>query len=280
MSFPGQLNQAFQAAGGTSLERRRRAFILNGLLLACSSWRTAFASASAPTGIVLGTTNDEKSYYGYLLRRIYVEAFRRLGIPLEIVVAPLKRLSLMLEQGKIDGELARAPAYGKEHPDLIAIETAVATAVFSIYAINPIAGLSKLEDLGTGNFRAVYRRGVVLCERTLSGLLPASRITAVATAAQSAAMLGQGHADFYCDINSSLLNEEYAGELQHVPEMQKLFDISEPVPLNGYLQAKHKALAAKLASTLKHMENEGLLEKYRLDARKYMKKQTLRSSQP
>ncbi|MCX7217819.1 MAG: hypothetical protein NTY70_02440, partial [Burkholderiales bacterium] len=53
-------------------------------------------------------------------------------------------------------------------------------------------------------------------------------------------------------------------------DLKKLFDISSPVPLNPYLAHKHLALLPRLSATLKQMEKEGLIAKYRQEAKAQM----------
>lgn len=49
-------------------------------------------------------------------RRVYTEAFRRLGVPITFAAYSLTRRAALAEEGTIDGELARVRAYGDAHP--------------------------------------------------------------------------------------------------------------------------------------------------------------------
>jgi polar amino acid transport system substrate-binding protein len=241
--------------------------LIAGLGLPWIFFVPAMATESAlPNRFIMGANTEATSLHGSWNRKIYIEAFRRLGIPLEVRVAPLKRLELMIGSGEIDGEMSRAPAYALQHPELLQVDVVFAQVVFSLYALQNMPGVSKLEDLRNTRYNAIYRRGVVLCEKELTPLLPARQISATNTAQQGVAMLKRGHGDFFCDVSSSLENEQYSQDFAKFKDLKKLFDISKPVPLNPYLAHKHLALLPLLSATLKQMEKEGLIKKYRHEA--------------
>lgn len=227
------------------------------------------ALAAPPDKFVLGTDTEEQVFSGLWERLIYTEAFKRLGIPLEVAVAPLKRLEIMLEQGEIDGEMMRGPAYAEKHPNLIVVDLPLMPMIYSIYALKPVAGLSSLDDLRVGKFSGAYRRGVLFCENMLAPLMVSpSQLNALTSVKQGMEMLAVGHADFFCDLNLGMLNYEF--EIQSNPSSKplkplKLFDISKPVSNSAYLHQRHAALALKLEAVLKQMKKEGLVEKYRLE---------------
>ncbi|MCV2370505.1 hypothetical protein [Roseateles oligotrophus] len=218
-----------------------------------------------PDKFVLGTNSAADVFTGLWERLVYAEAFKRMGVQLEMVVAPLKRIEMMLERGEIDGETMRGPAYGALHPELILVDLPLMPVLYGFYALNPVAGLARVEDLRSANFRGAYRRGVIYCQNALSPLMPTRRLDAVTTVKQGIGMLQAGHADFFCDVNMGILNHEYSAAGRSVPKLQKLFDISAPVSNGGYLHAKHAVFGMALAVTLKQMEKEGLFEKYRLE---------------
>jgi polar amino acid transport system substrate-binding protein len=247
---------------------------LSALLIAGLAWSCcvpAYAvETELPTRFIMGVNTEATSLHGSWNRKIFIEAFRRLGIALEVRVAPLKRLELLMGKGEIDGEMSRAPAYGLQHPELLPVDVVFAQVVFSLYALKSIPGVSKLEDLRNTNYQGIYRRGVLLCEKELTPLLPSRQLTATNSALQGVAMLKLGHGDFFCDVSSSLENEQYSQDFAKFIDLKKLFDISSPVPLNPYLAHKHLALLPHLSATLKQLEKEGLIAKYRQEAEAQM----------
>jgi polar amino acid transport system substrate-binding protein len=228
--------------------------------------------AAQPEKFIFGTGTEAHMFTGMWERLIYIEAFKRLGVRLEFVVAPLKRIEMLLERGDIDGETIRGPVYGTLHPQLIAIDLPLIPVKYALYALKPVAGLNSLEDLRAGKFRGAYRRGVVFCENALTNALPANQLDVVTTAKQGMDMLAIKHIDFFCDVNLGMLNYEYEAGQENIGKPIKLLDISKAVSNSAYLHPRHIAFAPILSATLKQMEKEGLIEKYRLETMARLKR--------
>lgn len=234
-----------------------------GLLLGVTCLTASHAGT--PDKFVMGTSADERLFTGLWTRLIYTEAFKRMDVPLEIVVAPLKRLEMLLARGEIDGEMMRGPVYATLHPELVAVDLPLMKVVYGFYALKAVPGLTTLNDLRGSRFRATYRHGVVYCENVLPPLLAANQLFKVKTVRQSVDMLAIGHADFFCDVNMGILDYEYGPARRPGQELRKLFDISHPVSNSAYLHPKHATFAATLSATLNKMKQEGLFETYRLE---------------
>jgi len=243
---------------------RRRALAL-GLLLAVGS-SLAQAGPAPAAGFVMGTDHDETSFAGQWIRRIYTEAFKRLGVPVRFVSYPTLRLSVMLERGEVDGEAWRALNYAAAHPDLVRVEEAAVDGQFALYVANDTVRLNRLEDLATTNLRAQYRRGVVVCENTLKKWQPADRLFDVTSTEQGLENLLQGPPDFFhCDTELSMASALFSGKFKGETRIRKLLVLSESAPLYPYLHRKNAELAPRLAAVLKQMKAEGLIARYRLD---------------
>lgn len=224
------------------------------------------ALAGSPAPIVFGTDLDAATYSGNWLRRIYVEAFRRLGVPLEFAVFPTRRLSAELDQGHVDGEPVRVYGYADTHPNLVRVEESALDVVFALYTTNPELRLNRLEDLAGTGWIGEYRRGVAFCETILKQRLPAARLSDVAATDQGLRKLLAQRTDFYCDIDNMVLTALALPEFKGVTRVRRLLDLGSPLPLYPYLHKKHAALAPRLAAALKQMKAEGLIERYRVDA--------------
>jgi len=222
--------------------------------------------AAGPAPIVLGTDYDRNTFAGKWYLRIYGEAFKRLDIPIEFVTFPTKRLSIEVDEGRVDGEAARVYGYAAAHPDLVRVEESVFDVVFSLYAANPALRLDRLEDLRAGSLLGEHRRGVALCENTLRQWLPADRLSNVETTEQGLKKLLAGRTDLYCELNfpvlMALLRPEFEGAREKV---RRLLDLGKPMPLYPYLHQRNATLAPRLAATLKQMKAEGLIERYRIE---------------
>jgi DNA-binding transcriptional LysR family regulator len=234
----------------------KRRLVLTGLAAACIGLPSARA-AGAP-GFVMGTTRPEDSLVGQWLRQVYVEAFRRLNIPVRFEVHPVMRLPVLLSQGELDAEMVRGRDFADKLPDVIRVEESVWDSVFALYAANPALTLKRLQDLPATGWRGAVPRGLVECERVLASLLPKENLIDVQITEQAVQMVAAGRADFVCGIDVVVLAAAPAGSRMH-----KLADIGEPVPLYAFVNRKHADLAPRLAAVLRQMKAEGLIDRYR-----------------
>jgi hypothetical protein len=237
--------------------------LVAGLLLSLAAPRLAVAAPPAP--IVMGTDMDESTFSGMWLRRIYVEAFRRMEVPLEFAIFPTVRVSSELDRGNVDGEPVRVHGYADTHPNLVRVEEPVFDVVFALYAADPALRLSRLEDLPATTLLGDYRRGVGVCETALKRWLPAARLSDVTTTAQGLKKLLARRTDLYCDINLVVTTELAMPEFSGTDKVRRLLDVGT-LALYPYLHKRHAALAPRLAATLRQMKAEGLIERYRTDA--------------
>jgi hypothetical protein len=227
------------------------------------------APAAEPATIVLGTHQSETTFQGRWLRRIYAEAFRRIGVPLQVSVVPLQRLSVLVDQGGIDGDVGRVHAYADAHPDQVRVEEPMYSMVFGLYSTDATLRLKRLEDLRTSGLRGIYPRGVAICENTLRPLLPPDRLLDVTESEQAFDMMLAGRSDFFCTSDLGVLDVLYGERFRHVAPLPMLIAIKD-VPIHAYLHRRHAALAPRLAAALAQMRAEGLIERYRLDALKQL----------
>jgi len=127
--------------------------------------------------------------------------------------------------------------------------------------------LPRLEDLAATNWIGIYRRGVELCQRSLSSLVPETRLSSIATEYDGVRMLQSGRVDFFCEIDAALQSALYSPEFKGVNSVRPLLTIGDRVVLYPYLYKTHADLAPRLAAVLKAMKAEGLLDRYRQEAR-------------
>lgn len=220
--------------------------------------------------IVMVTGQPETSYEGKWQRLAYQEAFRRLGLPLEVELMPAQRVTAMVDSGGVDGQFGRVRAYGDTHPEQVRVEEAFYEVGFALWAGNPGGNtpaltLQRLQDLTASNLIGVYRRGVELCERSLSPLVPAERLFSVAAEHDALRMLMAGRVDYICEIDAALQNALQSPEFKGAA-VRALFTIGDRIGIYPYLAKKNADLAPRLAAVLKAMKEEGVLERYRQEA--------------
>ncbi|MCX7176064.1 MAG: hypothetical protein NT159_19495 [Proteobacteria bacterium] len=210
----------------------------------------------------MAADTDEGNAYRYV-KMIYNEAFRRLGIPLEMAVYPLARRSALVEQGAIDGEVTRVYSYADAHPELIRVEESVMDFTFSLFSTNATLRAKSLGDL-PAEVLVEYRRGILVCENALKKAIPPAQLSNVISTEQGIRKLLAGRSDVFCDIDIYVNDALRSGEFKGMGDVRKLFDITS-VPTYPYLFKKHADLAPRLAATLKKMKAEGLFDRYRIE---------------
>lgn len=221
--------------------------------------------APAVAGLELGTSQPEDTLAGRLQRRIYREAFRRLGVPLTFSVMPLQRLSAEADQGQVDGEVARVPGYATDHPALVRVEEPVYDITWSLFTTNPTLRLPQLGALTGTSWRATYLRGVAICANALKPLLPPERLIDVSSDSQGFSMLRLGRSEVHCTADLSAVTLQHTAEFRGVNILRRVADIGS-YPLHPYLHRRHAELAVRLAAVLRQMKSEGLIERYRAES--------------
>lgn len=236
------------------------------LLGACWIGSPALAQplAPKPAPFVMGVDTAPDSYFFKWFSLIYTEVFRRLDRPFQLESYALKRQGLQIEAGVIDGESNRAYGYGAAQPTLVRVEESILELVLALHTGHPTLRLQRLEDLASTELQVEFRRGILLCENALKPLVPAHRLSDVATTEQGVKKLLSQRTDVYCDFTVSLLMARHTPELAGASGVRTLIQVGNPVLTYPYLHRKHAELAPRMAAVLKQMKAEGLIEAYRL----------------
>jgi len=235
------------------------------VLLSFLSLWPATVRAEPLQPFVMGMVDPETTYVSKWYRRLYGEAFRRLGLRVELATYPTQRIGVLLDQGAIDGEVSRARIYEEAHPELIRVDESVIDIAFALHAVDATLELKRLDDLSAMKLRVSYRRGVLFCEKALATVLPLEQMVDVTHAEQGLKMLLTGRTDLFCDVDLSVLSALQSAELKGVTTVHRVL-VLQTAPLYPYLLRKHAELAPRLAAVLKAMKAEGLIERYRLEA--------------
>lgn len=222
----------------------------------------AWAESLAP--FVMATDREEATFTGKWYRRIYAEAFRRMAVPLQIVVLPLARISSELDLGHLDGELSRVYGYATAHPELVRVEEPVLEANLILYGVNPALRIDRPEDMAAGPpLNGEYRRGVAVCENLLKQWLLPANMSSITSTEQGLRKLDAGRTDLFCEFDLAIADAINSGELARLGPFRKVLALGPSTPLFGYLHKKNAALAPRLAATLRKMKGEGLIERFR-----------------
>jgi polar amino acid transport system substrate-binding protein len=251
-------------ASGYDPRKCRQCLLIAGLLALFAVLPCAIRS-EPQRPFVMVTDQPETTYEGKWQRLAYQEAFKRLGIPLEVELMPTQRVTAMVDSGAVDGQFMRVPAYADTHPEQVRVDESIYEVGFALWVSNPALTLSRVQDLAATSWIGIYRRGVELCQRSLSPLVPAERLSSVATEHDGLRMLLSGRVDYFCEIDAALQSALHSPEFKGAA-VRPLLTIGDRVVLYPYLSRKQAELAPRLAAVLKGMKAEGLLERFRHEA--------------
>lgn len=253
-------------ASGDRPRKSAQSLLIAALLASLAMWPARLRSEPTKP-LVMATNQPDTTYEGKWQRRIYEEAFRRLGVPFEVTLLPTLRMTAMADAGEVDGQFVRVFAYADAHPEQVRVEEPIYHVMFGLWVSNPALSLSRLEDLAATSWTGIYRRGVEQCQNDLSGVLPSDRLSSVATAELGLHMLLAGRIDFYCELDGAVLNALYLPEFKDVTSVRPLLMYGDTIALHPYLHRKHAELAARLAAVLKQMKADGSLERFRREVK-------------
>ena len=249
--------------------RFRAGFVVRHALLALAAALFSTAAPAqqqlSPAPFVMATHQADTNFQGQWVRRIYTEAFRRLGVPVAIPTIPLQRMTEMLDRGEIDGDVGRVHAHGLAHPEIVRVEESMYDVVFGLFTLDPAIELKQVNDLAGKPWSATYVRGAAICERLLRPQLPPESITTIVTDEQGMEMLALKRADFFCSANHTVADVASRERFRKLPAPRLVLSMGT-VPLYPYLHRRHAALALRLATVLREMRAEGLIERFRLES--------------
>ncbi len=216
-------------------------------------------SGSAGKKIIMASIRKVNSYEGRHLQLIFTEAFKRIGKELVYKYYPVKRASLMADQGKIDGELARVYNYNQKYFNLIRVEEPVAYIRFSAFTTANIK-LKGWESLINTNYKVEYVRGTKICEVNLHKVVDNEKLSNITHWSQGLKKLLAGRTDVYVESERTVLDALKTDEFKN--SGIHLAGVMEEITIHAFLHIKHKDLVPKLSAVLKEMKEEGLFEKY------------------
>lgn len=217
---------------------------------------------TVPKAMLLGSPSPETTYSGAYMRRVHQELAARVGYQLEVVTLPVARLNAEMANNKIDGDTARAYAFGEAQPQLVRVAEPVWEATFGLWAVNPRIKLQNAEQLVASGYTVSYDRGTVVCEQFLKAHLPAQRVVDVTALTNGLEMLYYGRHELHCGLDISfpaVAREQFPSK----PAPVHVLPIGKPSPLYIYLQPQHAALAPILANALRKMRSDGTLTRLR-----------------
>jgi ABC-type amino acid transport substrate-binding protein len=249
---------------------QRRRFVtgitcITGMLLAAADGQAD--AQAAPGRLVMATFGQVDSFASKWLELIYTEAFRQLGVALEIRYLPAARAGAEALAGNVDGELARSVEYEATQTTMLRVPEPTVSVATAAYARRPDIRLAPgWEGLRGTAYRTEYRFGYSITERKLMAVLPAAHLSAVQTSETGLRKLVLGRTDLYVDTAEAIEPLLASPEFRDAGIRQA--SVLQRGPLYAYLNKKHAHLAPRLAAILKKMRDSGQTERFRLQALK------------
>jgi len=202
--------------------------------------------------LVLGNINTAT---GKLTGQIIVEAYRRIGIKVQLKKYPAARSLALATQGKLDGEVIRIFDLQKEHPSLLRVPTSFFSVKAKVFKINKNIRVNKLEDLA--NYKSGILHGILYGEK-LTQSYPHIKIQSVS---QLFRMLLTGHQDIDLAIITELSGSDVLA--RQFPNSAIVMDdvILTQYPLYHYLHQSNQKLLPIINHSISEMLNEGKIKK-------------------
>lgn len=220
-------------------------------------------SSSQSQTIILGANNEEYTYIGKIELMTYTEAFKRLKIPFQIKVYPLKRIELSMRSGLVDGDTGRTFLYGEGRSDVIRVEEPIMYLNFNLYAADSNIRINQSSEIAEKKLTMNFPRGMIICEKFAKESLPQNKFEDVTTTEEGIRKILSGRVKLHCDLKENVMTYLLSSGLSYSDrsKIKIVYNLKSNVPIYPYLNKKHTDLAKKLNTTLKTMRAEGILSK-------------------
>jgi polar amino acid transport system substrate-binding protein len=234
------------------MNRRRSVIVILVLGMFLSMVGIAYAQKTITISTINGSVTD-------VAEKVMTEAYKRLGITLEVKRFPGERALQLSNSGETDGELYRKRDIDKVYPNLILIPIPVVDIdemVFTKRNNNfAVKGWESLLPYTVG-----YRIGIKIIE---SNLVKGTKAETVATLEQLFTKLELGRNDVVIETRLSGLQTIKALGLKDIVILEPPLVKS---PLFHFLHVKNKGLVEPLTAVLKQMEKDGVIRNIQLKA--------------
>lgn len=209
-------------------------------------------AATAHAGRIVISTFIDRDPVGVVAERVMAEAYKRLGLTMEIKRFPGERAIQSANAGLVDGELFRKKE-GIEHayPNLIRVPVVISLADFVVFTKGKVFRVEGWKSLLP--YKVGYVRGVKAIELNL---VPGTKAEVVTNHALAFQKLAAGRSDVVVAVRST--GQETISGLG-----LKGITILEPplvtIQSYHYLNVKNQRLLKPLTTVLRQMEHEGII---------------------
>lgn len=214
-------------------------------------WVSALAHAQDPRVMHIATLL-EPDPATTIAEQVMAEAYRRLGLGLEVHRLPGERALLSANDGKLDGELYRKVGMEKMYPHLVIVPVPLLTYEVVVFTRGTRFVVNGWESLRPFNIGFV--RGIKIIEQNTQGMT----IEPVATMQQAFQKMELGRTDLV------VANRASGQAVVKALQLEDVSTLSPPLasfPVFHYLHRKHESLLPKLTAVLKQMQKDQSIEK-------------------
>jgi polar amino acid transport system substrate-binding protein len=229
---------------------RRFAGMLLATLIGSSPCLAENGKLSLTTG-ALPPLTASPDYPGFL-NDLAREAFKRIGIDVEVTAVPVERALINVNSGLDDGDVFRVAGAELTYPNLIRIPEKVLNLDFIAYSKLPGIQLRTWADLQP--YAVGYGAGWKIFERNVKNV---KEVTNTPSIHELFYLLEKGRVDV-------ILMDRWQGQLIVRQRAYQLKPIEPPlasVEMFMYLNKKHAALVPKVAQALRDMKADGSYKK-------------------
>ena len=213
-----------------------------------------FTESYAQPKIKLSFSTIENSVNAQVSSAVMTEAYKRIGVQIEIIPLPAKRTLIESNKGRFDGELFRLDGINIKWPNLIRVNVPInymEGVVITTGLTFEVDGWKSLQLYEIG-----IRRGIRFSDDGTIGM----KRQIVNSNKILFSMLKYDRLDLIVVTRSNGLKEM---KILNDPNFKMLEPTIETYPLFHYLHTKNKAMVPKIEAVLLRMQNEGALEKIR-----------------
>jgi len=186
------------------------------------------------------------------LNMLATEAFKRIGIPVNLTVLPAQRALINVNSGIDDGDVFRAPGLERAYPNLIQVPEPVLVHDFVAYSRKTGVSVRDWNDLK--RFSVAYTSGYKIFELNVRDT---KELTVTSSIFELFTLLEKDRVDV-------ILLDRWSGQSVVRQKNYQLKPMEPPlarIHMFMYLNKKHAALVPKVAQALRAMKADGSYKK-------------------
>ncbi len=211
-----------------------------------------FAASGAEQQLMHVSTLLETDPPMSIAEKVLGEAYKRLGIRLEVHKYPGERSLQSANSGQMDGELYRRAGMERDYPNLMQVPVPLQVYEIVVFTRDSALSISAWDELSS--LTIGYVRGIEIIEANTKGM----RTEPVPTLQQALQKLMVGRTDVVVGNRVSGLAAIKALKLDKVRVLQPAL---ASFPVYHYLNRKHAALIPRLTAVLQQMQQEKVIER-------------------